>query len=406
MVVVTIGGDDVVGIDGLDVAVVVVVHAVTTSSTAPRRRFTLPIMGSIGSSVRIVKLRAVLRPPGADPITRDVVAGRWAEPTGSADETIGEGMWAIPGLVDAHAHLAADRLFAPGVLADAVVRAKEALAAGVTLILDKGWADLTTVHVIDSVAAEDRPEIESAARVIAAPDGYMPDFGLRVQSRDLGTAVSSEAAAGRGWVKLIGDWPRPGRGPVANFDESELRTAVQAAEKAGARVAIHTMAREVPSLAVAAGVHSIEHGLFLAEGDLGPLGERGGMWVPTVLRCEATMDQLGADSSGGRLLREGLDRLRPLFQDALDAGVHVLAGTDLVGTPADVAAEALRLADYGLSASQVLASVSTGGFAATGRDPGFSIGSPADAVFFAESPLEELGVLNHPGAVIRRGRIL
>ncbi|MGD2060720.1 MAG: amidohydrolase family protein [Acidimicrobiia bacterium] len=352
-----------------------------------------------------MKLRAVLRPPGADPITRDVVAGRWVEPAGSADETIGEGMWAIPGLVDAHAHLAADRLFAPGVFADAVARLQEALTAGVMLILDKGWNDFTTVEAIDAVAPEDRPDIEAAARVIAAPDGYMQGFGLRVEPHDLGAAVQAEAKAGRGWVKLIGDWPRKGRGPVANFDESQLRTAVQAAETAGARVAIHTMAREVPSLAVAAGVHSIEHGLFLTEEDLGPLGARGGMWVPTVLRCEATVEQIGAGSSGGRLLSEGLDGLRPLFQEALDAGVHVLAGTDLIGAPADVAAEAIRLADYGLSPTQVLGAVSTSGFAATGRDSGFSIGSPADAVFFPESPLEQLGVLAHPAAVMRRGRL-
>ncbi len=334
------------------------------------------------------------------------MGGRWVEPTGSVDETIGTGMWAIPGLVDAHAHLAADRLFAPGVFPDAVARAKEALAAGVTLILDKGWTDSTTIDVIEAVAAEDRPEIESAARIIAAPDGYMPGFGLRVEPGDIGAAVSAEAAGGRGWVKLIGDWPRRGQGPVSNFDESQLRTAVQAAETAGARVAIHTMAREVPSLAVAAGVHSIEHGLFLTEDDLGPLGRRAGMWVPTVLRCEATVSQLGTGSSGGRLLSEGLDGLGGMFQQAIDAGVHVLAGTDLIGAPADVAAEAIRLADYGLTPAQVLAAVSTDGFAATGRDSGFSFGSPADAVFFAESPLQELGVLAHPVAVMRKGRLL
>lgn len=315
-------------------------------------------------------------------------------------------MWALPGLVDAHAHLAAEELFEPGDIEGAARRAKEALAAGITLLIDKGWTDLTTLEVIDAVPPEERPEIEAAARVIAAPGGYFRDFGLRVEPSEIGPAVATEANAGRGWVKLIGDWPVKGRGPVTNFDEQALRTAVEAAEAAGARVAIHTMAREVPSLAVAAGVHSIEHGLFLAEDDLQRLGDRHGIWVPTVLRVEATIAQIGPESTGGKLLSEGLAGLPPLLQEAIEAGVRVLAGTDLVGAPRDVAAEALRLAEYGLTNAQSLDAVSTSGFVATERDPDFSPGSSADAVFFAADPLEDLGVLAHPAHVLRKGSLV
>jgi imidazolonepropionase-like amidohydrolase len=353
-----------------------------------------------------VNLRAFLRPPIGEPVVRDIVDGQWRQPAGAADQMIGEEMWALPGLVDAHAHLAADEMFAPSHLDGAVNRAKEALAAGVTLIIDKGWSDRTVVELIDQVAAESRPDVEAAAEMIAAPDGYMPGFGLRVEPATLGRVVETQAEIGRGWVKLIGDWPRKGIGPVANFDEGQLRAAVEAAESLGARVAIHTMAREVPSMAVAAGVHSIEHGLFLGDEDLDRLGARRGLWVPTVLRCEATRAQIGPESSGGRLLGEGLQALPELLQKGFEAGVRVLAGTDLIGAPRDVAAEARRLAEYGLSNSQALAAVSTNGFLATDRSHDFGVGGPADVAFFPANPLDELGVLAHPGLVLRLGRIV
>lgn len=347
-----------------------------------------------------------LRTPWGKSVVRDVVDGLWAEPSGEPDETVGDGLWALPGLVDAHAHLATRELNTePGVLPDAIVRASDALAAGVTLILDKGWRDDTTIRLIQEVDPTRRPEIEAAERVIATDGGYFAGFGREIEGTEIRQTVSDAAAAGRGWVKLIGDWPRPGVGPLANFTQDELASAVEAAEASGARVAIHTMAREVPSQAVSAGVHSIEHGLFLDEADIELLGARAGMWVPTVLRVEATVAQLGAESSGGRLLGEGLERMRSLLPAAVEAGVHVLAGTDLIGSPADIAAEALRLADLGLGADDVVAAVSTSAFAATGRDHEFGVGEPANAVLFPADPVQDLNVLEHPAHVMRLGRV-
>lgn len=351
-----------------------------------------------------MSLRTVLRSPLGDTVIRDVFDGRWVEPSGDAEATLGEDLWALPGLADAHAHLAAAELnYQPGNLTEAIDRARASLRAGVTLILDKGWTDDTTIELIDALPEAERPEIEAAARIIADVGGYYPEFAVEVDDSGLAGAVQSEAKRGTGWVKLIGDWPRRGRGPVANFDESQMRSAVDVAAALGSKVAIHTMAPDVPSAAVAAGIHSIEHGLFLEEDDLGPLGARSGMWVPTVLRCEATLALLGEASSGGRLFREGLERTARLLPLAVEAGVHVLAGTDLVGSPANVAAEAMKLGAYGLSNRQVVAAVSTAAFTATERSGFFDVGAPANAVFFAEDPVAELSVLEHPAHMIRLG---
>ena len=353
-----------------------------------------------------MNVRFTLRSPDGATVQRTVVDGRWEEPGGSRQEQFGEDLFALPGLVDAHAHLATAELnFKPGVLDGALERTREALTAGVTLIIDKGWSDTTTMEVIASLDRAERPEIEAAGRIIASHDGYYPHFGREVDGSELVDTVAAEARSGAGWVKLIGDWPRRGIGPLANFTEAELSAAVTEAAQHGARVAIHTMAHEVPSAAVRAGVHSIEHGLFLTEDDVALLGNRSGMWVPTVLRSEITLGQLGAESTGGKLFREGLDNIKDLIPLAVEAGVHVLAGTDLVGSPADVADEAIALSRYGLSNAQVLDSVSSAAFIATGRSASFELGSEANAVFFRSNPIEDLEVLKHPAAVLRMGRL-
>ena len=352
-----------------------------------------------------MRTRFHLRSSEEHTVTRDIVDGRWVEPAADVDDAFGEELWALPGLVDAHAHLAAETLnYEPGSLEGATRRAKEALTAGVTLILDKGWSDATTVDMIDLVPADERPEVEAAGQLLAVKNGHIPNFAKEIDPETIGSAVLAASAEGRGWVKLAGDWPRKGQGAVTNFTYDHLAVAVQAANSVGTRIAIHTMAREAPSAAVAAGVHSIEHGLFLNEDDLASLGAREGMWVPTVLRAEAIVKQLGAESSGGRLLVEGLENVRRLLPKAQEAGVQVLAGTDLVGAPADVAQEAIRLSDYGLSDRQVVRAVSFSGFEATGRSHDFAVGAPADAVFFDADPSEDVMILGHPTRVLRYGK--
>lgn len=351
-----------------------------------------------------MSIRVTLRSPLGGTAVRDIVDGKWAEPSGEVDVELGAEMWALPGLADAHAHLAGEKLdLKPGDFEGAIQRAKAALDAGVTLILDKGWSDDTTVRVVSAVPEPERPVIEAAARMIATEGGYYPNFARESAPGELVDVVAEEAAAGAGWVKLVGDWPRKGRGPLPNFDEAELRSAVDTAEAAQARVAIHTMAADVPSMAVAAGVHSIEHGLFLAEEDLDLLGRRGGMWVPTLSRVEALIGGLGESSTGGKLLGTGLDNVRRLLPLAAEAGVLVLAGTDLAGAPSDVVAEAMKLAEYGLSNRQALEAVSMSAFAATGHAADFRPGSVADAVLFSEDPQQNLDALRYPSQVIRSG---
>jgi imidazolonepropionase-like amidohydrolase len=315
------------------------------------------------------------------------------------------GLWCLPGLADSHAHLAQDDMvLEPGDPAAIAARAMTLLDGGVLLCFDKGWRDTTVIGLLSRPAWE-RPDLHAAGRMIAVPGGYYPGFAVETDADGLAAAVGAAVAESAGWVKLVGDWPRRGGAAVANFDQDALRVAVDVAHRGGARVAIHTAAPHVASAAVRAGVDSIEHGLFLTDDDLRLLGARGGAWVPTVLRMEAVVEEVGRERTGGRVVADGLARVRALLPSAAEKGVHVLAGSDLAVPSSRVVSEALRMIDYGLSRQDAVAAVSTAAFRYAGRSAGFEVGEPADLVGFAVHPHDDPTVLGAPVAVIRSGRV-
>ena len=331
--------------------------------------------------------------------------GLWKAATRGSAPDLGHGLWATNGLADAHAHLAATAERDHGDPVGIRERAFACLRRGAFLIVDKGWSDTTVVATLSSVPPEERPDWEAAGHMIAVPGGYYPDFAIEVDPGDLADVVADGVASGRGWVKLVGDWPRKGRGALANFSEDDLRDAVEVAHRGGARVSIHTMAPDVPSVAVRAGVDSIEHGLFLSQSDLEMLGERHGAWVPTVLRMEQTAEMLGSDSTGGRLIRDGLDNVASLLS-SVPEGVAVLAGSDMAIAPGDVGPEVVRLMDLGLEPQRAVEAATTAAFEYLSRPTGFNPGRPADAVFFAQDPLQNPNALLNPVAVMRSGKLI
>lgn len=327
-----------------------------------------------------------------------------------AQDALGEpfdlsGLVSVSGLADSHIHLSSEVSdFAPSDPTRLRERIVAELSGGVFLCLDKGWSDDGVLQLLDSPLA-DRPGIRAAGTIIAGVGGYYPDSVLEVEPADLVAAVSDRDPRG-GWVKLIGDWPRRGLGAPPSFDVQALRAAVDAAHGIGARVAIHTMAPDTPSMAVAAGVDSIEHGLFLTDEDVRILGDRGGAWVPTVCQVEHVIETIGADRTGGRLLREGLDRVRSLAGTASESGVVILGGSDFGIPVGSIGEEAAGLTRYGFSHADAIAAVTTAAYDYVGEAQGFEEGLGADLVAFERHPLEHIDTLADPVFVMRRGRVL
>ncbi|HUO45342.1 MAG TPA: amidohydrolase family protein [Acidimicrobiia bacterium] len=314
--------------------------------------------------------------------------------------------WALPGLADCHAHLSADSLQETdqhGQIDAIRRRAFSQLEAGVFLVVDKGWRDGTVLQLL-SDPRHLRPHLEAAGQLITGRHGYFPGFAVETDEAGLSDAVRAADPSG-GWVKLVGDWPQKGRGPVINFGEEALSAAVGVAHSAGARVAIHTMAPETPGMAVRAGVDSIEHGLYMTETDLIALSDREGAWIPTVVNVEDVRSSLGAGSSGVRILGEGLENVRRLLPLAAELGTTVLCGTDLGLAHGQVAREAVRLHEFGLGASETVAAVGASAYRYLDLEP-LQAGADADLVLFADNPMDDPTALTRPVAGMRAGRVV
>jgi len=314
--------------------------------------------------------------------------------------------FALGGLADCHAHLSVDALSEverTGDLRGIHRRAFAHLAHGVFLVLDKGWRAAAVLRLLDEPPAT-RPHLQAAGRIITGPHGYFEGFAVETNDAGLSAAVAAATTIGGG-NKLIGDWPQKGKGPVTSFGEEALTQACDIAHAAGAKVAIHTMAPVTPGQAVRAGVDSIEHGLYLTAGDVALLGERGGAWVPTIANVRDVQKMLGAGSSGARVLGEGLENVGRTLAVAAEAGVAILAGTDLGLGHGQVAREAVLLKSYGLSDPAAVAAASDSAYRYLGI-PFLTPGASADVVLFDGDPNRDVAMLQRPVAAMRAGQVV
>ena len=123
----------------------------------------------------------------------------------------------------------------------------------------------------------------TAGRFLAPPGRYFPGLAREVPSDQLAAAVAEEAAAGSGWVKVVGDFPDD-RGQLAGTGNHQSSpAAVGAAHAAGSRIAIHAVLPETIRDAVDAGFDAIEHGTGMPPDLVPVLAARGMIWTPTLI---------------------------------------------------------------------------------------------------------------------------
>jgi imidazolonepropionase-like amidohydrolase len=380
------------------------------------------------------------------------------DPVAGAD-TVADGGWLVPGLVDVHTHPGAER---PGDPFDESVLQKhlaDHAAAGVLLIRAPGAAARIPGWAHD---AEGLPRVRSAGPWLATPGRFFPGWGRHVSEAELARAAVEEAAAaleaaqdaapaGRGpettpgsrpaavatsaapsttaapvaapppsttaapvaapppgtapvsgWCKIIGDWA---------WDEppvplAVLREVTSAVHAIGGKVSVHAQTAAGCAHAVAAGADSLEHGMHLDSGLLDQMAAQGTALVPTLGAFAASAFRVRAGDPGPRrdAYLAGWAAMPPTARAAYEAGVTVLAGTDThpCGT---VAEEVERLISAGLPWEAAVGAASWSARAWLGL-PGLTDGAPADLVVYDEDPVAHPDVLHHPRLIILRGQIL
>jgi imidazolonepropionase-like amidohydrolase len=351
-------------------------------------------------------LRGVVLPDGAE---RDVWVrdGRLTfERTGGA-ETVLRGGFLLPGLVDAHCHVS---LSPQGPVLDRDGLREQAYAnrdAGALLLRNPGSP--TDARFLDGDPAA--PRMIRAGRHIARPKRYLPGLGVEVEPPGLVAAVVEQAAAGDGWVKLVGDWIDRSVGDLAPlWPAAQLRAAVRAAHEAGARVAVHAFGEDALPDLIAAGVDSVEHGTGLTDAAIGLLAQRGAALVPTLVNT-ANFPAIAAAATRYPVYAEHMRRLHAgaagRVRAAFEAGVAVYCGTDAGGMLPHgmVAAEIRALHEAGLPAVDALAAGSWAARQWLGL-PGLVEGAPADLVAYDADPRDDLDVLAKPALIVLRGRLV
>ncbi len=319
-------------------------------------------------------------------------------------ELLVDGGWILPGLVDAHCHI--------GLGPDGAVTLDEADAqacvdrdAGALLLRDCGSPlDTTPLQ-----AREDLPEIIRAGRHLARPKRYIR--GVSIDLDDAGLLpelVAEQAAAGDGWVKLVGDWIDRTEGDLAPlWPDDVLVAAMDAAHAAGARVTAHVFGTTALPGLIGAGIDCIEHGTGLTDDLIAEMGRRGTALVPTLLNVEETFRGI-ADSASRfpayaahvRALHAGA---ADVVRRAVEAGVPVFAGTDAGGSLAHG-----RIVDEvaALHAAGHPDAVGAASWAARewlGR-PSLRAGHPADLAVYRADPRADPATLRDPVLVMRHGR--
>ena len=257
----------------------------------------------------------------------------------------------IPALVDSHVHLSMSGTMDPeerleqldtefGSVASVIQKhLDQHLAAGVLAVRDGGdRGGFVLRHIHNSSTSRDPVvQVKSPGRAWHKPGRYGRLIG-RAPDQSISLAQAIELASDPiDHVKIVNSGLNSlkefGRQTLPQFDRSELKTAVSAAEQRGITIMVHANGHKPVQTAAAAGCHSIEHGFFMGSDNLRLLADNGVIWVPTAVTMLAYcryLEQLGKQTD---IARKNLDHQIEQLHTARQLKVPIALGTD-AGSPA------------------------------------------------------------------------
>jgi len=346
---------------------------------------------------------------GTDPATGGRV-DRWVAGGLFVDGPIAEATtltgFVLPGFVDAHCHIGYSTT-GIATLDEAEEQATTNLAAGALALRDCG----SPLDTRSLVGRDDLPVLIRAGRHIARTRRYIRALGVDLEDpAELPGEVTRQLAYGDGWIKIIGDWIDRDTGDLAPlWPDDVLAEAIAVAHAGGARVTSHVFGEDALPGLLAAGIDCLEHGTGLTD-DTIALAARGGVHlVPTLVNI-ANFPSFAAAGDKfptyAKHLRDLHDRNPDMVRSAVQAGVHVHAGSDAGGfvKHGRIAEEVLAMSEL-MGAAQAMFAASHSAREWLGL-PIYDTGAPADLVVYAEDPAADPRRLAHPLAVVRAGRLL
>jgi imidazolonepropionase-like amidohydrolase len=271
------------------------------------------------------------------------------------------GGFILPGLIDTHVHLMLEGIDPGRILTTpfsynfyaAIDRMQRTIDAGITTVRDAGGADLGLKQAVDDGLVVG-PRMQISVQVLSTTgghgDGWMPS-GQRLDLmptypgmpdpicdgvEEVRRKVREVLRAGAEVVKVCstgGVLSATDHPEFTQFTQEELEVMVQEAGfRRGLKVMAHAQGAEGIKNAVRAGIHSIEHGIFLDDEAIELMLEHGTFLVPTLLAPLAVLEQAELTGTmpeyGVRKARETIEIHSESIAKAYAAGVRIAMGTD------------------------------------------------------------------------------
>jgi len=351
----------------------------------------------------------------------------------------------MPGLIDAHVHAAITKmdigsmnhrpLTRIGIEAKAILEGM--LRRGFTTIRDAGGMDRGLKEAAEAglIAA---PRIFRSGRVLSQTGGHgdttAPTNHPRLCACGIDTtgfahvadgpdavrrAAREELKGGADQIKVMaGGGVASPNDPIdmTQYTEAELRAAVEEAAARRTYVMAHAYIPESIIRAARAGIRSIEHGNLLDAESARVMAEHGCFLVPTLVTYDQIAErgeELGFPAASLRKLDAVLSAGTVAIQHALDAGVRVGFGTDLLGETHRAQSKELRLRNEVQSPLDVLRSATLVNAELLGKVGELGVvapGAAADLLLVDGDPLADLAVLDgqgeHIDLIARAGEVV
>ena len=306
-------------------------------------------------------------------ITRIAPSGSFTTAPGSSVIDC-QGRTLMPGLLDAHVHLAAvdldmtDNVHQPGPVVVLRIAAliEATLQAGFTTVRDAGglpWGYKEAVRL----GLIDGPDLLISGAFISQTGGHadhrsradftIPGHESQVYAQpfivdgpeQVRWAARENLRRGSDQIKVMangGAMSPNDEMTSTQFTVAELAAAVQEAKAAGTYVLAHVYTSQSMQNCLEAGVRSLEHGNFLDERTAALIKERDAFLVPTIVTYEQIAKLGPAEGVGEKQLQkiqQGLDGAFEALEIALRTGVRIASGSDLLGPMQPMKARELTL---------------------------------------------------------------
>ncbi|MEE8200782.1 MAG: amidohydrolase family protein [Candidatus Acidoferrales bacterium] len=344
----------------------------------------------------------------------------------------------LPGLIDVHTHLTYphDKFGYEGLGLSVArralygaVNAERVLLAGFTTAREVGAGGFADVALREAINEGDLPgpRLLVAGPSLGITGGHCDNnllpaewnhraegvadgpWAVRTQVREnikYGADVIKFCATGG--VLSRGDDPN-----ATQYTLEEMQALVEEAHKLGRRVAAHAHGTEGISLAIRAGVDSIEHCTLVDEEGLALLRRHNTYMVPTVYALDFILEEGGTTGipdyslQKARELKDARDRA---FRVAFSTpGINIAFGTDTAVFPHGLGGREFgRLVDLGLDPLRAIQAATTVAAALLGLEDEIGTlepGQRADLIAVRGNPLEDIRVLENVLFVMKDGEV-